>query len=928
MKPEHAGPYLQYLKTVSSQWPQLRLLADFMEVGTDPLRWRNFYGDDKKNGYTYPDDPPEAREQQQSDRVSKTHVHQLEYLGDRTINLVGPYTNPQELGNALNALSEKRKDEGSTGAHVKFRLFIVEDLSREVIERPGFHFDIDPDFFRAHIFDYAWFNIRDPFWNPPSLHMDITRKNRFQIRFCRARYFSSPARFDEGQDAVNKFNIGRKLYEDENKAYWDRDPTPEVAEPQSRPKVGPTGNMKTWFTALSKSISKHKTPDVEAQPERSEGIDGKVGLMRTNATFWKKEGGDTECDVGVLLLDPTIKEGFPLWQGYRNWDPIPSARTTPTQLNSCVPSLTRRRSKSTPEASFFKDFLYWAQRPDVVLGDLPATASDVHRIPALALLRLVCAEWLNLSQYIKTRLSQVDWEITHPKEFLTQTQIDTILNKLHTWRRLVPLYREMLLETKSRVFQHLDHARQSSNVASPDCKTPDPLDTYKDEFTLLLGQMKEYEERIDRLTTVVTSALSIMMHLIKVIIIGTGPAGLLAALRLKEHHQISSVVYELRQETTTLGGAIAIPSNGLRLLHRLGLYDRILAKGAETSNLVLHSLKGKTMGEMSMISWSKERTGFGYVRIRRADIMDVLLDAAEKASIPVVYGKKLQSIEENDGIITALFINGTHDTADFLLGCDGIHSSVRKLYVDPECVPEYSGISNAFSLLPTDDLPPSASSLDNLNATLTPDGLFGIPPATPSRDLLYWFFSREITLPVTGGARDGWEQRGKKEVENWKSTLLSLFGDEESEWMDILREIVHKPEVIKFYPIYKVPPGRPWSKGRCLIIGDAAHAMPPHASQGVSMALEDVFLFSKLLQSGGDDVEAGLRTYEKRKARTEKMLKAAEQNGKVRQKITPWRLWATELAISGGLWVYNAVGLDKFGLGQGPLAYDIDEERF
>ena len=56
MPREDVGPYLRYLKVISSEWPQLRLLADFMEVGTDPLRWQNFYGDDKKNVYTYPDD--------------------------------------------------------------------------------------------------------------------------------------------------------------------------------------------------------------------------------------------------------------------------------------------------------------------------------------------------------------------------------------------------------------------------------------------------------------------------------------------------------------------------------------------------------------------------------------------------------------------------------------------------------------------------------------------------------------------------------------------------------------------------------------------------------------------------------------------------------------------------------------------------------
>lgn len=41
---------------------------------------------------------------------------------------------------------------------VKTRLFVVEDLSRDVIEALGYHFKIDPSFFREHIVDYAWYN--------------------------------------------------------------------------------------------------------------------------------------------------------------------------------------------------------------------------------------------------------------------------------------------------------------------------------------------------------------------------------------------------------------------------------------------------------------------------------------------------------------------------------------------------------------------------------------------------------------------------------------------------------------------------------------------------------------------------------------------------------------------------------------------------
>lgn len=208
--------------------------------------------------------------------------------------------------------------------------------------------------------------------------------------------------------------------------------------------------------------------------------------------------------LGILLLDPTIKEGFPLWRGYRNWNLKPSARGPgPYQSNSRVPGLTRNGNGSQGEGSFFEDFVYWARRTDVFIGRSPSPNS-VHPsyIPLLVLLRLVCAEWLTLSEYIKTRLSQVDWEVTHPEEFLTQTQIDTILKKLHTWRRLVPLYREMLSETKSKVL--------SFNPTSLDSTSTTLLDPYKEEFQVVLRQMEEYEERIDRLTTVVTSAINIL----------------------------------------------------------------------------------------------------------------------------------------------------------------------------------------------------------------------------------------------------------------------------------------------------------------------------------------------------------------------------------------------------------------------------------
>ncbi|KAM0269852.1 hypothetical protein ACHAQH_009618, partial [Verticillium albo-atrum] len=77
-----------------------------------------------------------------------------------------------------------------------------------------------------------------------------------------------------------------------------------------------------------------------------------------------------------------------------------------------------------------------------------------------------------------------------------------------------------------------------------------------------------------------------------------------------------------------------------------------------------------------------------------------------KHEIPMHFAKALASVEEKDGQVTVRFADGTSDTGDFLLGCDGIHSAVRTLHIDAGTKPEYTGISNMFPLVPTENLDP------------------------------------------------------------------------------------------------------------------------------------------------------------------------------------------------------------------------------
>jgi hypothetical protein len=154
------------------------------------------------------------------------------------------YTTSKKLDLGLASLPEDKS--------VKLRLFVVEDLSRDVIEVLGSRFKIEPDFFRAHILDYAWYNIRD-YWREPA-NLDVTARTQrwFQLRFVRARYFESGAKFKEAFDIAQSFNVVRRPDDDQNnKAFWDKN-------------------------------------------------DAKIGLTRSKATFWMKRATATEPAVGVF----------------------------------------------------------------------------------------------------------------------------------------------------------------------------------------------------------------------------------------------------------------------------------------------------------------------------------------------------------------------------------------------------------------------------------------------------------------------------------------------------------------------------------------------------------------------------------------------------------------------------------------------------
>ena len=119
-------------------------------------------------------------------------------------------------------------------------------------------------------------------------------------------------------------------------------------------------------------------------------------------------------------------------------------------------------------------------------------------------------------------------------------------------------------------------------------------------------------------------------------------------------------------------------------------------------------------------------------------------------------------------------------------------------------------------------------------------------------------------------------------IESW-----SAIGDRDElaasfeGWDSRVVELLEKVETCFWWGLYDRRPLPAWSKGRLILLGDAAHAMLPHLGQGANQSIEDgvalaIFLERRDSAENPDVVQR----YEKfRRERTDVVQAEARKNG-------------------------------------------------
>jgi len=106
----------------------------------------------------------------------------------------------------------------------------------------------------------------------------------------------------------------------------------------------------------------------------------------------------------------------------------------------------------------------------------------------------------------------------------------------------------------------------------------------------------------------------------------------------------------------------------------------------------------------------------------------------------------------------------------------------------------------------------------------------------------------------------------KRDAESNRAELQQAYRDAHP----TMREMIAMIDLKWRRPVADRPPRRGWSKGRAILLGDAAHASLQSLAQGACMALEDAVVLSELIDMCGGDYEGAFRQFER-----ERMLRTA-----------------------------------------------------
>jgi 2-polyprenyl-6-methoxyphenol hydroxylase-like FAD-dependent oxidoreductase len=276
-----------------------------------------------------------------------------------------------------------------------------------------------------------------------------------------------------------------------------------------------------------------------------------------------------------------------------------------------------------------------------------------------------------------------------------------------------------------------------------------------------------------------------------------------------------------------------------------------------------------------------QRFGRPAVNMRRSTLQKALVNKAWCENVELRFEKRLARIEDwSDRPVVAHFTDGSSAEGDFLIGADGVHSIVRQHVLPDGPQPFDTGLIG-FGGFVRRSLLEDTGIGQHIEGTVGTSGFFGYGFCSPHpQDSAMWW----STQPYQGLDAAAYRAMDREAI---RRHLLDFHAG----WHEPIPSILNAAENIVVTDTLDVATLPVWSRGRTLLIGDAAHATSPHAGQGASLALEDAMRLGCLMREGGEPGQIFQTFEQERRARVERIVAIARRNGNSKREFSATGAW-------------------------------------
>ncbi|GGY90338.1 FAD-dependent monooxygenase [Streptomyces poonensis] len=327
----------------------------------------------------------------------------------------------------------------------------------------------------------------------------------------------------------------------------------------------------------------------------------------------------------------------------------------------------------------------------------------------------------------------------------------------------------------------------------------------------------------------------------RALIVGSGISGLAAALTLHRSGW-DPLVVERAPERRTGGYFVRFNGPGYSAAERLGLLDSLPDRRDPHGRTYEVDSRGRLFPGLA---FPETVNGTPLRMLLRSDLERVLYEEVE-GKVRIRYGVGPATVTQDRRQVSVTLTDGSVETADLLIGADGIHSTVRSLLFGPEDLYR-KDFDHVVAACVMDEPLPGLSEGDSVVAT------------APGRSA--WVNTYRDHPPVAFLLyRTPWPaaEARKEPAVALREAFAGFGGKVVPAMLDAMER--SGTESVLFDQVSQIRMSR-WSHGRTVLLGDAAWCMTLHSGQGSGMGIAGADLLARSLREH-DDLSAALGTWE------------------------------------------------------------------